>query len=644
MSPAWLAACTSLLLLFIVGCDSSKDHSSSTTERSNVILICMDTVRSDRLGCYGYQANPTTPHLDRLASESTVFLDASATAGWTKPSVPSFMTGTYPAEHGVYEGSARGIGGKVSDVLPDRAVTLAEVFSENDYRTGAVIHNDHLRKGSGIEQGFDAYEDQAGDARDIRWRAMDWLDADSGKQPFFLYLHFLDAHYPYPVPEAYATKFMKDADPALFRAAGWRRVRDAINHGERELSPAELRALNGLYDGSIRYIDDQLGLLFKALRRRSMLKNTVICVIADHGEEFMEHGRIGHGHGLYENLLRVPWILKIPDRTPRRLNTTVSLVDLFPTLLASAGLQEAVETEGIERLSDPDRNRTILAEHKEPNAYVQSYRQGSTKVLRRFVPPWRERESFTLADFLEAGSRWEARLELLPDGTHRATRLKPKPDEAARHVEIKGRVRGLTDTGFRLAGYSVRTQSTTEFYGAVKDENRGVASLSEGVSIKTVGDFSDGVLVAQRIKVYPPEEEARPTLRARIRALEGTVGSGRIRLGEAWITVDARTDWDIEDFDIARERMDRSQIAQVLELGPDAAVAAGFQLTTTVVNLAADPKEQQPSDKLAAFARETEALGQWGRNVWNRRIYGEKDRSVLTREQVDQLRAIGYVD
>ncbi|MFQ5412655.1 MAG: sulfatase-like hydrolase/transferase, partial [Phycisphaerae bacterium] len=521
-----VAACAAACSLVPGGCDTSGNTPSTGPEQTNVLLICMDTVRSDRLGCYGYRPNPTSPHLDLLAAESTLFLDASATAGWTKPSVPSFMTGTYPAQHGVYEGSARGIGGKVTDVLPDSAVTLAEVFAENGYRTGAVIHNDHLRKGSGIEQGFDYYEDQADDARDIRWRALDWLAEEDGRQPFFLYLHFLDAHYPYPVPEAYASKFLEDSDPSVFHTAGWRRVRDAINHGERTLEPAELKALNGLYDGSIRYIDDQLGLLFEALSRRSILKNTVICVIADHGEEFMEHGRIGHGHGLYENLLRVPWILKVPNRPPRRVEATVSLVDLFPTLLAAAGFHEAVDTEGIERLSEPDLSRTIFAEHKEPNAYLQSYRQGSTKLLRRFVPPWRERESFSLADFLETDSRWEARLEILPDGTHHAKRLKPKPDEEARHAEIKGVVRALTKTGFNLAGYPVQIQTTTEFYGAVQDENLGIASLREGISIKAVGDFSEGVFEAQRVKVYPSEEEAKPTLRGRLRLAEGTIGDG----------------------------------------------------------------------------------------------------------------------
>ena len=218
----------------------------------NVILICLDTVRADHLGCYGYDARPTTPTLDALARRSTVFRDASATAGWTKPSVPSFLTGTYPAQHGVYLGSSKDEAGRHSDVLPEEATTLAEVFRDRGYATAAFVKNAQLRRGLGFEQGFDVYEDKAGDAREIRWRASDWLDARDTGKPFFLYLHYLDAHWPYAVPDEYATMFTSAEDVARFRAQDWREMRDAINHGEVTLGEAERDAFVGLYDGSIR--------------------------------------------------------------------------------------------------------------------------------------------------------------------------------------------------------------------------------------------------------------------------------------------------------------------------------------------------------------------------------------------------------
>src|SRR5262245_8276724 len=137
---------------------ASCGEASQVHGKRNVVLICMDTVRADHLGVYGY-ARPTTPELDRLAARALVFADASATAGWTKPSVPSFLTGTYPCQHGVYEGSAHGEAGDVTDVLPAECLTLAEAFHENGYATAAFVHNAQLREGSGFEQGFDTYDE-----------------------------------------------------------------------------------------------------------------------------------------------------------------------------------------------------------------------------------------------------------------------------------------------------------------------------------------------------------------------------------------------------------------------------------------------------------------------------------------------------
>ena len=128
MKPA--LALGTLALAFAAACSDSASAAKSA-RAPNVVLICLDTVRADHLGAYGYRANPTTPALDALAAGATVFADASATAGWTKPSVPSFLTGTYPSQHGVYEGSARAEAGKVTDVLPQEATTIAEVLQAN---------------------------------------------------------------------------------------------------------------------------------------------------------------------------------------------------------------------------------------------------------------------------------------------------------------------------------------------------------------------------------------------------------------------------------------------------------------------------------------------------------------------------------
>ncbi|MFT5151789.1 MAG: choline-sulfatase, partial [Planctomycetota bacterium] len=269
----------------------------------NVIVICLDTVRADHLGCYGYEKRETTPFMDSLAERSVLFEDASSTAGWTKPSVPSILTGMLPLQHGVYRGSARSENGAVSDVLADEALTLAEVYSERGYQSAAFVRNAQLRRGLGFEQGFDLYRDKAGDAREIRWRTSDWLDERDTQRPFFLYLHYLDAHWPYPVPEEYATRFTSPEQVEFLRSSDWRRLRDAVNDGAEQLSDDQLDALLALYDGALRYIDDELARLWEKLERDGLADDTIICIVADHGEEFMEHGRIGHGNGLYETLL-----------------------------------------------------------------------------------------------------------------------------------------------------------------------------------------------------------------------------------------------------------------------------------------------------------------------------------------------------
>lgn len=370
--PARPARTWGLSLLALLGSCSEPPP----LDHPNVLLVCIDTLRADHVGCYGYERD-TTPWIDALSAESLVFEDACATSSWTRPSVPSFLTGTYPIEHGLY-----GLEGQVTHALSEQSLTLAEVFRSQGWRTGAIVRNPQLSLGNGFEQGFEVYRDQSGDAAEIGRRAEEWLDSLDGEAPFFLYLHFLDAHWPYPLPDDYATRF---GGAQLEDLWGERAdlVRDAINEREREATEAELDQLLGLYDGGIRYVDDQLAALCAAIEERGDWEDTIVCIVSDHGEEFMEHGRIGHGHALHENLLRVPWILRIPGRRGRTLAQPVSLVDVFPTLLAAAGL-DAPPTDAVNRLAEPGADQPVFAELKELRRYQQSLRRGSRKVVRRY--------------------------------------------------------------------------------------------------------------------------------------------------------------------------------------------------------------------------------------------------------------------
>lgn len=607
-----------LALLAACGADSV------TTERPpDVVLICLDTVRADHLGCYGYERRDTTPWMDALAARSTVFEECSATAGWTKPSVPSFLTGTYPLQHGVYRGDARDATGVFSDVLPDEARTLAEVFGEVGYQTAAFVKNAQLRDGMGFEQGFDLYVDQAGDAREIRWQASDWLEDRDPERPFFLYLHFLDAHWPYPVPEEYATLFANEEVVGSIRSEDWRELRDEVNSGERELTAEEREALIGLYDGALRYLDDQLARL-----ERRLPPDTVICIVSDHGEEFGEHGKIGHGHGLWENLLDVPWILHAPGRRPARVETPVSLVDLYPTLIAAAGLDVDAGSEGVDRLRAPDLERPILAEHLGPDRYHQSWRWDGVKTIAVLEPERGAPSGPSPEEILVSGGRWEARVTQ-GDGPPLARRLKPSDlDEQDREPELKGILESLGSDRFVLNGLTVRLDEDTELYGELLAADGSERRLTEGMLVKARGPIEEGVMRADKVKLYGDDRKIEMELRGEL-----VVGEepGRVLVAGVPVLVDDETDIDIEDEDdLTREDVlglllgEREVIEQVVRN----------------YDLHRDPGEESPAEVDPAVDQD-EQLG-WLRELIARRRWGET--RTLNEHELEDLRAIGYAE
>ncbi len=648
--------------------------------RRNVVLVCIDTVRADRLGCYGYRGHPTTPALDALAARATLFRDASAAAGWTKPSVPSFLTGSFPCQHGVYEGSARGLAGATTDLLPAAAETLAERFHTAGYATGAVIHNAQLRRGGGFEQGFDAYDDEGGDARDIRARAGRWLDAHGG-EPFFLYLHFLDAHWPYEIPDEAARRFTA-GDVDYFRGGDSRALRDAINDGSVTLDDGQRATLSALYDGALRFLDDELGAVLADLERRGLADDTVFCLVADHGEEFLEHGRIGHGHGVWQNLLAVPWILHVPGQAPQVVTTPVSLIDLPPTLLAAAGLPADGAGEGVDRLALPNRPVPLLAEHKAPDRYVQSLRVGGRKLVRTFVPPAdlgarskggdADPGDDTDADvhgedghagdagsalaaaaaLLAPGTRWEAELLARSDGTLLATQLKPREEPATDPLEVKARVAGLRDGAFTLAGVAVRLAPGASFSG---EAELAQAGLREGALVKARGVLADGALLCDRIKFYA-EEPGPAEARGTAEAVEVDGHDARVRLSGLWIAFDDHTDWKNvvlpEGAGGGGPSLLRADVAAALALGADGAARAGWTVEHALYDLAADPGELSPvarwSGPLLPAAHEdirrlSAVADAHVRELLARRTWAAGDEATLDESGVEALRQIGYV-
>jgi arylsulfatase A-like enzyme/Tfp pilus assembly protein PilF len=277
-------------------------------QRPNVLLITLDTVRADRIGAYGYKL-AATPHLDRLAREGVRFDDATTQAPLTAPAHAALLTGVYPTRLGVKDNA--------STPLPDSAVTLAESMKEAGYRTGAFVGAFILDRPYGFAQGFDhfdaAFEGYRPElkqqaqriAADVVSPAIAWLKAAPAGSPSFAWVHFYDAHLPYAAPAPFGAKF--SARP---------------------------------YDGEIAYVDDAVGRLLAALDGTGALDRTIVVAIADHGEALGEHGEEDHGMFLYEGVLRIPWIVRLPkaERAGTVVGEQVRAIDLMPTVLDLAGL------------------------------------------------------------------------------------------------------------------------------------------------------------------------------------------------------------------------------------------------------------------------------------------------------------------
>ncbi|NOT31885.1 MAG: sulfatase [Planctomycetes bacterium] len=603
----------------------------------NVVLICLDTVRADHLGVHGY-VRATTPTLDALAARALVFDSTSSCAGWTKPSVASFLTGTHPCQHGVYGGNARVGSTEMTDALPARALTLAEVFEQHGYRTGAFVHNAHLRVGNGFDQGFGDYEQGQMDARALRWRGLDWLDQGSkSEQPFFLYLHFLDAHWPYPAPEQWLTRFASAEVIARFRGHESKALYAAINDGTYVMSTDDRAALEALYDGALAYLDSELGRFLAGLELRGLEESTIVCVIADHGEEFGEHGRVGHGHGLFENLLHVPWILHVPGRAPARNSVPVSLIDLFPTLLSAARLPRPDGLDGIDRLAEGNVRRALLAEHKSSDRYTQTLRVENEKLQRSFrAPPGLERVEIVLP--IALGSRWEAEFEVVGDELV-ATQLKPRDEAPEEPLELKGPIADVSASEFRLAGIRVRYNGDSKLQ---VDTGTSGPTLANGLVVKVRGPILDGALYAERIKFYAPDEEPLLELRARVEKLEYSQGSGSLTLGA--FTLRITPDTHLKDMELPSENrpLAREQLAALLAGGGASFAAAnGFESERRLYDLSRDPGELAAQELPPGSVLEA-SLDELGAALIGRRIFGTADQHDLGDEARAELEALGY--
>jgi arylsulfatase A-like enzyme len=314
--------------------ETHRPRTRATPEDPSVLLLLVDTLRADRLGCYGARPSPS-PRTDALARDGLVFEQAIAQSPWTLPSVATLFTGHHPSTHGLLADHPEG------SFLPEGFATLADCARRAGVTTVAMSANFLVSPGTNLTSGFETFvglpEDRAvqeeASAADLNAAFLAWLRQNRGTR-FFAYVHYLDPHEPYDPPAAHRVPAAPGLPPAV--ASG--HVRDltrAIKRGKRPpLPPAEVAHLRRLYDGEVAGWDDALDALLDGLTAAGVRDTTVVVVTADHGEEFQEHGRLGHGTQLYDEVLRVPLVLAGPGIAAGREPRPVEGIDLFPTLAA----------------------------------------------------------------------------------------------------------------------------------------------------------------------------------------------------------------------------------------------------------------------------------------------------------------------
>lgn len=298
----------------------------------NVLLIVIDTLRQDRLGCYGWKRD-TTPAIDALAARGVRFDRAYSTSSWTTPAVASILTGLYPSSHGALNMFSR---------LPDEAITLAEILDDNGYATAGIVSNILASSRFNFHQGHALWnESEAGEHDHISTPGVT-AQAEAGlryfaqrPEPFFLYLLFYDPHYDYLPHSQYGF-----AAPRAGRLDGSESIQE-LRALAPDLSPEELQFIQDLYEEEIRFTDEGIGRVLATLRELQLEEDTLIVLTADHGEEFMTHGWLGHTRTLYDELVKVPLIMRLPGKPePRVVDKPVSIVSIVPTILDLVGLGE----------------------------------------------------------------------------------------------------------------------------------------------------------------------------------------------------------------------------------------------------------------------------------------------------------------
>jgi arylsulfatase A-like enzyme len=351
-----------IALLAGTGCRYGPDLPA---EAHPVIILDIDTLRADELGCYGY-GRATSPTIDRIASEGTRFEWAFAQAPVTAPSQASILTSLYPTVHGLLE---------YGDKLPGEVTTLAEVLRAEGFTTAAFVDGGFMSRQWGVSQGFGLYDQTPTESlRVIGPKVQRWVEAHS-RETFFLLVHTYDVHTPYAPAEPYRSMFLDGlSEPSDgFEPTADRMKAQLFGRRNGSLEPLPQRDIEyarALYDAEIRFVDDWIGRFMAQLKRLGLLERATLIVLSDHGEEFQEHGSVMH-EKLYATVTRIPLIFRPPGGGEGRVvSDVVEAIDVMPTVIDLVGA--ALPETALHLLQQLPRPLRLAIEQSEVDPVVEA--------------------------------------------------------------------------------------------------------------------------------------------------------------------------------------------------------------------------------------------------------------------------------
>ena len=344
--------------------DSQADVAFSKAATPDILLYVVDTLRADHVGCYGYERD-TTPDLDRFAEGNAIFRNAYSAASWTKPGGATILTGLLAKHHKTME---------PDDRLPADLLTLPELLQTAGYYTAAFGANKNISREFGFDQGFGLFEEcpldfksvsvfcQADSLNEDVFRFLENYVKRKDRKPLFLMVWTVDPHDPYTPPDSVTQMFDIEKHEPI--DTYFHQLLQRIQ--EKEISPtaSQIEYMKSRYDQEIYANDRAFGAFLDKLKSLSMYEESVIMFTSDHGEEFFEHGGFGHGRTLYNDQIRIPFIIKAPGVSTGEHKERFQLSDIYPSILDLIGLDVPYALDGRSLLREPELTRTLYFEER----------------------------------------------------------------------------------------------------------------------------------------------------------------------------------------------------------------------------------------------------------------------------------------